>query len=77
MPRDRPDVADVKPPRVVNCPRCGHSVEWTPESRFRPVCSERCRLLDLGAWANEEFRIPLAEDPAGDTHTTPDATGKS
>jgi endogenous inhibitor of DNA gyrase (YacG/DUF329 family) len=48
-------------PRVVNCPRCGSPVEWRPENRFRPFCSERCKLVDLGAWANEEYRVATVE----------------
>jgi endogenous inhibitor of DNA gyrase (YacG/DUF329 family) len=43
---------------VVTCPTCGRPVEWSPEQHWRPFCSERCRLIDLGAWANEEHRIP-------------------
>jgi uncharacterized protein len=50
-------------PRFVHCPRCGKSVEWTPSSRFRPFCSERCKLIDLGAWATEAYRIAVAESP--------------
>jgi hypothetical protein len=48
--------------RVVSCPRCGKSVEWTPENRYRPFCSERCRLIDFGAWATEKYRVPVTED---------------
>lgn len=44
--------------RKVRCPTCGKAVEWTPESRWRPFCSERCRLIDLGEWLQEEKRIP-------------------
>lgn len=44
--------------RTVRCPTCGKTVEWTPESRWRPFCSERCRLIDLGEWLQEEKRIP-------------------
>jgi endogenous inhibitor of DNA gyrase (YacG/DUF329 family) len=47
------------------CPRCGTPVEWGPQARWRPFCSERCRLVDLGAWASESYRIP-AEDPPDD-----------
>lgn len=54
------------PPRVVNCPTCGKPVAWLPENRFRPFCSERCRKIDLGAWAAEEYRVPEQEKPAGD-----------
>lgn len=45
-------------PTTVNCPTCNKSVAWTPESSWRPFCSERCRLIDLGEWFNEERRIP-------------------
>jgi endogenous inhibitor of DNA gyrase (YacG/DUF329 family) len=48
-------------PRVVPCPQCGRPVEWTPASRWRPFCSERCRTIDLGAWAAETYRVPAAE----------------
>ena len=43
---------------VVNCPQCGEIVEWNNASRFRPFCSERCKLQDLGEWATESYRIP-------------------
>jgi endogenous inhibitor of DNA gyrase (YacG/DUF329 family) len=48
-------------PRIVNCPQCGRAVEWTAASRFRPFCSERCKMIDLGAWAAEAYRVPGAE----------------
>lgn len=41
----------------VQCPTCGKEVEWRAEQRWRPFCSERCRLIDLGQWASEEHRI--------------------
>ncbi|MCS6787606.1 MAG: DNA gyrase inhibitor YacG [Thiobacillaceae bacterium] len=44
--------------RVVNCPTCGQPVAWRPENRWRPFCSERCRLIDLGEWAAERYRLP-------------------
>jgi uncharacterized protein len=44
--------------KTVQCPRCNADVEWKAENKFRPFCSERCKLLDLGAWANEEYRVP-------------------
>jgi len=49
-------------PRLVACPQCGKPVEWTPRNRFRPFCSERCKLVDLGAWASEAYRVPVADD---------------
>jgi endogenous inhibitor of DNA gyrase (YacG/DUF329 family) len=50
--------------RWVACPQCGAPVEWAPTSRFRPFCSDRCRLIDLGAWASESYRVPVVEDKA-------------
>ena len=46
-------------PKIVNCPRCGTPVEWTPGALFRPFCSRRCKLIDLGAWATEDYRVPI------------------
>lgn len=46
---------------VVSCPQCGKPVAWDRTNRYRPFCSERCRLIDLGAWANENYRIPVQE----------------
>lgn len=43
---------------TVKCPTCGRSVEWTDANPFRPFCSERCRLVDLGAWMTEQRSIP-------------------
>ncbi|MFN7694734.1 MAG: DNA gyrase inhibitor YacG [Burkholderiales bacterium] len=45
-------------PRTVSCPRCRGPASFLPENRWRPFCSERCRTGDLGAWAQEQFRIP-------------------
>jgi uncharacterized protein len=48
---------------VVKCPTCGKAVRWVPENRFRPFCSERCKQIDLGAWATEKYRIEGGEPP--------------
>jgi uncharacterized protein len=48
---------------VVACPSCNRPVEWTSTSRFRPFCSERCKNVDLGAWASEKYAI-AAETPS-------------
>ncbi len=64
-------------PRVVSCPTCDKQVLWTPDNAWRPFCSERCRLIDLGAWASEKYRVPVAEDkddldsPAADDPPAP------
>ena len=43
---------------VVDCPTCGRKVPWTPQSLFRPFCSQRCRTTDLGDWASGKHVIP-------------------
>ena len=53
-------------PLTVDCPTCGAPVEWTPDNVNRPFCSERCKLIDLGAWASEQHRIPDADTPGTD-----------
>ena len=50
-------MAAPTPPRV-KCPTCGRPTEWSAASPWRPFCSERCRLLDLGAWLTEQHAIP-------------------
>lgn len=42
---------------LVKCPACGKQVEYEG-NEFRPFCSERCKLLDFGAWADEEYNLP-------------------
>lgn len=45
---------------LVKCPNCGKLSEYE-SNEFRPFCSERCKLLDLGAWADEEYKLPTDE----------------
>jgi uncharacterized protein len=52
--------------RTVACPRCGALVEWSEVARYRPFCSERCKLIDLGAWATERYRVAGDEPPPDD-----------
>ncbi|ECW0819802.1 DNA gyrase inhibitor YacG [Salmonella enterica] len=47
---------------VVNCPTCCKPVVWGEISPFRPFCSKRCQLIDLGEWAAEEKRIASSGD---------------
>jgi endogenous inhibitor of DNA gyrase (YacG/DUF329 family) len=49
------------------CPSCRAAVRWEGNPH-RPFCSERCRLVDLGAWVTERYRVPGAsiEPDAGD-----------
>ncbi|MDX8379649.1 MAG: DNA gyrase inhibitor YacG [Gallionella sp.] len=47
---------------VVACPRCAKESPWDTHNRYRPFCSERCKMIDLGAWADETFRVVLPDD---------------
>ncbi|HMM45439.1 MAG TPA: DNA gyrase inhibitor YacG [Candidatus Macondimonas sp.] len=53
--------------RGARCPRCGKIAAVT-DNPFRPFCSERCKLIDLGAWLGEAYRLPAEHPPesAGD-----------
>lgn len=42
----------------ISCPICGKKNTWYSENTFRPFCSERCKLIDLGEWASETRKIP-------------------
>ena len=45
---------------TVACPTCGQAVAWLLENRYRPFCSERCKLIDLGEWAQERYTVSAA-----------------
>ena len=49
-------------PRIVSCPQCGKNAVWNNTNPYRPFCSERCKMIDLGAWATESYRIPVTEN---------------
>jgi uncharacterized protein len=44
-------------PRKVTCPRCSAVTEYSLQNKWRPFCSERCRMIDLGKWAAEDYRL--------------------
>jgi len=46
----------------IKCPRCRKPVEWSG-NKSRPFCSEKCRLVDLGRWANENYAIDGGQAP--------------
>jgi endogenous inhibitor of DNA gyrase (YacG/DUF329 family) len=59
-------VQPVTPPKkkpLVTCPQCGNVSEYSTDNRFRPFCSERCKMIDLGQWASENYRIPAPLKP--------------
>lgn len=43
--------------KEIKCPQCGHLTFYSIDNPFRPFCSERCRLIDLGDWASEAYKI--------------------
>ncbi|PUE11725.1 DNA gyrase inhibitor YacG [Limnohabitans sp. T6-5] len=45
-------------PRKVRCPACGGISLYSSANPYRPFCSARCKGVDLGAWASEEFKLP-------------------
>ncbi|OAT34828.1 DNA gyrase inhibitor YacG [Proteus myxofaciens] len=47
---------------IVKCPICQTEVIWNKNSPYRPFCSKRCQLIDLGEWADEGKRIPSQGD---------------
>jgi endogenous inhibitor of DNA gyrase (YacG/DUF329 family) len=49
-------------PLTVKCPICSTSVLWNAEALFKPFCSERCKLIDLGDWASEKHSIPVKDN---------------
>ena len=50
----------------VKCPTCRREMDWSPDNIFRPFCSERCKMVDLGAWFAGERAI------AGQPQLSPD-----
>jgi len=49
--------------KQVPCPRCGALSPFTPQNEWRPFCSERCKMIDLGQWASENYRVAGDETP--------------
>jgi uncharacterized protein len=61
---------------LVKCPTCRRPVDWSETSAYRPFCSDRCRLIDLGAWLAEQHRIP-DESPGESSETHDDRLDRS
>jgi endogenous inhibitor of DNA gyrase (YacG/DUF329 family) len=53
--------------RKVHCPQCNAAILWSTDNPYRPFCSERCKLIDLGQWATGAYRIPQVERDNGQT----------
>ncbi|MGY8897237.1 MAG: DNA gyrase inhibitor YacG [Paraglaciecola sp.] len=56
----------------VNCPTCKTSVEWNQTSPYRPFCSKKCQLIDLGEWADEQKAIPCGPSKDAEMSRLPD-----
>lgn len=52
----------VSTEKTYPCPQCKKPTAWK-DNPFKPFCSDRCKLIDLGAWANEDYRVPADESP--------------
>jgi uncharacterized protein len=63
-------------PVAVKCPTCARELEWE-RAPFRPFCSERCRLVDLGAWLTEQRAIPGDSAALPEEPTTSEEKGPS
>lgn len=63
------------PVRIVICPSCKGPSRYAADNAYRPFCCERCRNFDLGAWANEQFRVGV--EPPGDEADEPEEAGGS
>lgn len=63
-------------PRTVACPGCGTALVWSQDNPWRPFCSERCKLIDLGQWATGAYRIPQedADDGRKQSDDQPEAS---
>jgi len=61
---------------IVDCPVCARRTEFSPANRWRPFCSERCKLIDLGQWASDGYAIP-ADAPDPDAPETDPPSGRS
>ena len=62
-------------PTRVKCPTCQRDLDWE-SAPFRPFCSERCRLIDLGAWLSEQRAIPGESTPPSENPVTEGRTPK-
>ena len=66
-----PDAPPPRGARTVRCPACGGPSLYGPGNAYRPFCSERCKLHDLGAWASESFRVEVQEHDGADEANQP------
>jgi len=46
------------PQQKICCPTCNKQNTWKPDNDFKPFCSDRCKLIELGEWASENRKFP-------------------
>jgi endogenous inhibitor of DNA gyrase (YacG/DUF329 family) len=51
---------------MLRCPICNKEAAPRPSNPSAPFCSERCKMVDLGKWLNEEYRVPVEESREGE-----------
>lgn len=56
----------AKPPVTVECPRCRALAPFGAQNKWRPFCSQRCKLIDLGDWAAESYRVSQSVEPSSE-----------
>ncbi len=60
---------------ILECPICRRTVSYSARSEvpYRPFCSRRCKLIDLGKWLNEEYRVSEERPDRLDQNPEPNA----
>ena len=62
--------------KQIKCPQCKNLTVYSEQNKFRPFCSERCRLLDFGDWAQGRYAIPAQEThPENEDNPEPNQNG--
>ena len=58
---------------MANCPGCGKPLDASSDARFKPFCSQRCKMADLGGWFAERYSVPVktSEDAESPPEETP------
>ena len=55
----------------MKCPYCNREIEYSRENPYRPFCSKKCKMADLGAWFSEEYTVSSPLIPEDDYMTEP------
>jgi endogenous inhibitor of DNA gyrase (YacG/DUF329 family) len=57
------------------CPICKTAAAPRPQNPAAPFCSERCKLVDLGRWLDESYRVPVRPEPDAEATIDDEAGG--